>query len=139
MSALNKWFQSRPAATIERLKKINHAATSSSHIILALSYGVTDPHIRATNKMIVALLLGRHKAQKRGDSDSEARFEAKLQDIHDAINLVTGGTTGTVTGLSTTLAEGTDGDLDDRSAKHDERYQASNACKRPAMRPVRQH
>jgi hypothetical protein len=121
MSALNKWFQSRPAATIERLKKINLAATSSSHIILALSYGVTDPYIRATNKMIVSLLLGRHKAQKRGDSACEARFEAKLQDIHDAINLVTG------------MAEKT------KDGGHVAGQPAGNACKRPAMRPARQH
>jgi hypothetical protein len=111
MSALSLWFHSRPPATIERLKKINHAATSSAHIILALTYGLTDPHVRSTNKMIVALLLARHKAQKRGDIASEKRFEARLQDIHDAINQVTGTPAHT------------------SEAAHEA---AGNACKRPA-------
>lgn len=90
MTALKRWIATRPDASLERLKKINHAATSSAHIILALSYGLHDPHIRAINRMIVALLLSRHKAQKSGNSKVEARIEAKLQDIHEAINMVTG-------------------------------------------------
>jgi hypothetical protein len=90
MTALTRWVASRPEASIERLKKINHAATSSAHIILALSYGLHDPHIRAINRMIVALLLSRHKAQKCGNAKIEARVEAKLQDLHEAINSVTG-------------------------------------------------
>jgi len=90
MTGLTRWLNDRPPVTIERLKKINHAATSSAHIILTLSYGLTDPHIRAINKMIVALLLARHKAQKTGNETMEKRIEAKLQDVHAAINLVTG-------------------------------------------------
>jgi hypothetical protein len=89
MTSLEGWLKGRPAATIERLKKINHAATSSAHIILALSYGLTDTHIRAINRMIVGLLLARHKAQRNGNKVREERIEAKLQDLHDAINLVT--------------------------------------------------
>ncbi len=90
MTGIARWLEGRPIATIDRLKKINHAATSSAHIILALSYGLTDPHIRAINRMIVGLLLSRHKAQRSGNKAIEERIEAKLQDLHDAINLVTG-------------------------------------------------
>ncbi len=90
MTSLESWLKARPATTIERLKKINHAASSSAHIILALSYGLADPHIRAINRMIVGLLLARHKAQRNGNKAREERVEAKLQDLHDAINLVTG-------------------------------------------------
>lgn len=90
MTSLERWLKGRPATTIERLKKINHAASSSAHIILALSYGLADPHIRAINRMIVGLLLARHKAQRNGNKVREERIEAKLQDLHDAINLVTG-------------------------------------------------
>ena len=90
MTAIARWLGSRPLATIGRLKKINQAATSSAHIILALSYGLSDPHIRAINRMIVGLLLARHKAQRSGNKLIEERTEAKLQDLHEAINRITG-------------------------------------------------
>lgn len=92
MTAIACWLKACPAATIKRLKKINEAATSSAHIILALSYGLSDPHIRAINRMIVGLLLSRHKAQRSSNKLIEERIEAKLQDLHEAINLVTGST-----------------------------------------------
>lgn len=92
MTAIARWLEARPAATIKRLKKINEAATSSAHIILALSYGLSDPHIRAINRMIVGLLLSRHKAQRSNNKLIEERIEAKLQDLHEAINLATGST-----------------------------------------------
>ncbi|MBS2006195.1 MAG: hypothetical protein JST01_04100 [Cyanobacteria bacterium SZAS TMP-1] len=90
MTNLHRWLCDKPAATLDRLGRINRAATSSAHIILALSYGLTDPHIRAINKMIVALLLARHKAQRRGDTRKEQMIECKLQDLHEAINSATG-------------------------------------------------
>ena len=90
MTAIALWLETRPVATIGRLKKINQAATSSAHIILALSYGLRDVHIRAINRMIVGLLLSRHKAQRNGNKLIEERTEAKLQDLHEAINRVTG-------------------------------------------------
>ncbi|CAN5263040.1 hypothetical protein BH11CYA1_BH11CYA1_02190 [soil metagenome] len=110
MSGIARWLEERPVATIERLKKINHAATSSAHIILTLSYGLSDPHIRAINRMIVGLLLSRHHAQRSGNKLTEQRIEAKLQDFHEAINLVTG---------SRTSSHGSD---------------AGNACKRAVQR-----
>ncbi|MFA7338563.1 MAG: hypothetical protein WC028_17385 [Candidatus Obscuribacterales bacterium] len=90
MTGIARWLEARPPTTIQRLKKINQAATSSAHIILALSYGLSDPHIRAINRMIVGLLLARRKAQRSGNKLIEERTEAKLQDLHEAINLVTG-------------------------------------------------
>ncbi|MBP9809596.1 hypothetical protein KBF38_14955 [bacterium] len=90
MTAIARWLETRPLATIRRLRKINQAASSSAHIILALSYGLSDPHIRAINRMIVGLLLARHKAQRSSNKLIEERTEAKLQDLHEAINLVTG-------------------------------------------------
>ncbi len=90
MTGLARWIHERPPATIERLKKINQAATSSHHIILALSYAIHDPHIRAINKVIVAFLLSRHRAQRSGNFDKIERIECKLQEMHEAINAVTG-------------------------------------------------
>lgn len=90
MTGILNWFEQLPPPTIERLGKINEAATSSAHIVLALSYGLYDGHIRAVNRLIVGLLLARHKAQRCGDLLREQRIEAKLQDFHEAINIVTG-------------------------------------------------
>ena len=112
MTGIARWLEGRPPATVERLKRINHAATSSAHIILALSYGLSDPHIRAINRMIVGLLLSRHQAQRSGNKLTEERIEAKLQDIHEAINFVTG---------SSTPSHGSD---------------AGNACKRAVPRKL---
>lgn len=109
MTAIARWLETRPVATIGRLKKINQAATSSAHIILALSYGLSDPHIRAINRMIVGLLLARHKAQRSGNKLIEERTEAKLQDLHEAINRITG---------------------TPQANSHDHGIDAGNACKR---------
>ncbi|MDP3509658.1 MAG: hypothetical protein Q8T09_16930 [Candidatus Melainabacteria bacterium] len=116
MTAIARWLESRPAASIGRLKKINQAATSSAHIILALSYGLSDPHIRAINRMIVGLLLSRHKAQRSGNKLVEERTEAKLQDLHEAINRITGTT---------------------QANSHDPGIDAGNACKRAIPRQPR--
>lgn len=110
MSGLTQWLLNRPPATIEKLKRINRAATSSSHIILALSYGLQDPHIRGLNKMIVGLLLARHRARRHGNTRMERRIEEKLQDMHHAINFITG-------------------TVIDVCAKKD----LNNVCKRPAI------
>ena len=90
MPELEHWLKSMPPATIERLQKINEAASSSAHIILALSYGLSDPHIRRINRIIVDLMLSRHRAQRQGQKQLELRIESKLQDLHQAINFVTG-------------------------------------------------
>jgi hypothetical protein len=90
MNKLAVWLYTIPPASIEKLGRINGAATSSAHIILTLSYGLTDRYIGALNKMIIGLLLARHKARRQGDSSAEARFEAKLEALHEAIDLVTG-------------------------------------------------
>lgn len=90
LSAMGRWLAGFPEQSLQRLARINHAATSSAHIILALSYGMHDRHIGALNKMIIGLLLARHKARRRGDALAEARIETKLQDLHCVINAVTG-------------------------------------------------
>jgi hypothetical protein len=90
VSAVGNWLKGFPEPSLYRLARINLAATSSAHIILTLSYGMHDRHIGALNKMIVGLLLARHKARRRNDSMAEARIESKLQDLHVAINAVTG-------------------------------------------------
>jgi hypothetical protein len=87
---VGKWLRSFPDQSLHRLTRINLAATSSAHIILALSYGMHDRYIGALNKMIIGLLLARHKARRRGDTLAEARIENKLQDLHGAINDITG-------------------------------------------------
>jgi len=108
MTGLTKWLLERPPTTIERLKKINHAASSSAHIILALSYGLQDPNIGAVNKIIVTLLLARHRAQRCGNLATEQRIEGKLQDLHEAINYVT----------------------DTPEPSPETKYKAGNACKK---------
>lgn len=90
MTGIEKWLAGFPEPSIQRLTRINHAATSSAHIILALSYGIYDRKIGALNRMIVGLLLARHKARRRGDSLIESRIEATLQNLHGAINAITG-------------------------------------------------
>jgi hypothetical protein len=90
VSPVRNWLKGFPEPSLHRLARINLAATSSAHIILALSYGMHDRHIGALNKMIIGLLLARHKARRRSDSMAEARIENKLQDLHSAINSVTG-------------------------------------------------
>ncbi|MDR3616044.1 MAG: hypothetical protein P4L53_20975 [Candidatus Obscuribacterales bacterium] len=87
---MGKWLRSFPEPSLHRLTRINLAATSSAHIILALSYGMHDRYIGALNKMIVGLLLARHKARRRGDALAETRIENKLQDLHRVINDITG-------------------------------------------------
>lgn len=90
MNKLAVWLTTIPPASIERLGRINGAASSSAHIIMALSYGLTDRYIRSINQMIVGLLLARHKAQRKGDRQAEALYEARLEALHEAIDLVTG-------------------------------------------------
>lgn len=90
MTQLAVWITAWPTVSIERLGHVNHAATSASHVILALSYGLSDRHIRRLNKMIVGLLLSRMKAQRRGDVRLAERIESKLQDVHEAIDRATG-------------------------------------------------
>lgn len=84
------WLIGFPDLSRQRLKRINLAATSSAHIVLALSYGIFDPHIRALNRVITNFLLIRMKCERSGDTIRVARLETKLQELHEAIDLLTG-------------------------------------------------
>ena len=90
MTGVAKWIYGMPSISLHRLARINLAATSSAHIILALSYGIQDRYIGALNRMIVGLLLARHRARHRGDLAREERVERKLQELHAVINEITG-------------------------------------------------
>lgn len=90
MNKLAVWLSTIPQASIEKLGRINGASSSSAHIILTLSYGLTDRYIASINKMVVGLLLARHRARRQGDSKAEAIYEAKLEALHEAIDQVTG-------------------------------------------------
>ncbi|MBI1270688.1 hypothetical protein GC174_09665 [bacterium] len=84
------WLSGFPDLSRQRLKRINLAATSSAHIVLALSYGIFDPHIRALNRVITNFLLIRMKCERAGDNLRTARLETKLHELHEAIDFFTG-------------------------------------------------
>lgn len=84
------WLAGFPDLSRQRLKRINLAATSSAHIVLALSYGIFDPNIRALNRMITNFLLIRLRCERTGDTTRVTRLEVKLQELHEAIDLLTG-------------------------------------------------
>ncbi|MBY0548531.1 MAG: hypothetical protein K2W95_14775 [Candidatus Obscuribacterales bacterium] len=79
-----------PEPTIERLRKINEAATSSRHVIMALGFGAIDPHIGKLNHLIVKLLVRRLRAERVGDKAVIDCIENKLKELHGAIDDVTG-------------------------------------------------
>ncbi|MGD9682498.1 MAG: hypothetical protein AB7W16_15030 [Candidatus Obscuribacterales bacterium] len=87
---LCRWMAAFPPESRERLRRINLAATSSNHVVLAVTYGLFDPSIRALNRMITNLLLLRMRLERRGDRRRAERVERKLSELHTAINLITG-------------------------------------------------
>lgn len=89
-SGFYRWLCGFPVESKNRLKKINSSATSSRHIILTLSFGLIDPNIRALNRMITHFMLLRMKCEKRGDCARVQRMESKLEELHLAIDTITG-------------------------------------------------
>lgn len=87
---IRSWLRSLPSETVARLNAINNSATSSHHIILALSYGMCDSNIWKLNRMIIGLLLSRLKAEQRADTLRIERINAKLNELHHAIDDLTG-------------------------------------------------
>lgn len=87
---LCRWMAAFPPESRERLRRINLAATSSNHVVLAVTYGLFDPCIRSLNRMITSLLLLRMRLERRGDRCRVERVERKLSELHTAINLITG-------------------------------------------------
>ena len=84
------WINRFPIDSLNRLKKINAAATSSGHIVLTLSFGLIDPNIRALNRIITAFMLLRLKCEREGDQLRIQRMETKLEELHSAIDTITG-------------------------------------------------
>lgn len=87
---LCRWMATFPPESRERLRRINLAATSSNHVVLAVAYGLFDPSIRAINRMITNLLLLRMRLERIGDCLRAERVERKLTELHTAIDLITG-------------------------------------------------
>lgn len=83
---LSRWLSSFSPLALERLTRINQASSTSRHIILALTYGIADREIRQVNRMIIGLMLCRHKAVRRGDAAMEAAIEIRLKALHRAVN-----------------------------------------------------
>lgn len=84
------WLSAFPGASIEKLRRINQASTTSRHIILAITYGLTDRHLASVNKLIIGLMVARHKACRVHDQRLEERIEANLKALHRAINALVG-------------------------------------------------
>ncbi|MBX9722400.1 MAG: hypothetical protein K2X81_13455 [Candidatus Obscuribacterales bacterium] len=78
-----------PEESIKRLRAINKSTSSARHVILTLTYGLYDPNIGQLNRMIVALLLRRMKAERAGESALVARINDFMKLMHEAIDNVT--------------------------------------------------
>ncbi len=89
-ASLFSWLSAFPGASIEKLRRINQASTSSRHIILAITYGLTDRHLASVNKLIIGLMVARHKAGRMHDQRLEGRIEVNLKALHRAINALVG-------------------------------------------------
>ena len=87
---IHGWLSTFPTSSLERLKRVNESTSSSSHILLTMSYGLIDSNIRALNRMIIQLLLCRMRAEKSRDESRLKRLEANLEDLHTAIDHITG-------------------------------------------------
>lgn len=87
---LFNWLSAFPEASREKLKRINQASTTSRHIILAITYGLTDRHLASVNRLIIGLMVARHKACRRNDQDLVERVEANLKALHRAVNTLVG-------------------------------------------------
>lgn len=87
---LTHWIGGFSPQSLERLRRINQSTSGPGHIILALTYALSDQSIRAVNRLIIGLMVARHKAVRRGCTRTEARIEGKLKELHQAINHIVG-------------------------------------------------
>lgn len=87
---LTHWIGGFSAQSLERLRRINQSTSGPGHIILALTYALSDQSIRAVNRLIIGLMVARHKAVRRGCTRTEAKIEDKLKELHQAINRIVG-------------------------------------------------
>ncbi|MBX9685330.1 MAG: hypothetical protein K2X27_01435 [Candidatus Obscuribacterales bacterium] len=89
-SAIQEWLLELPEDSLHRLRLINMNTRSSRHVILSLTYGLYDPHIRRLNRMITSLLIARLRAERQGKARLVARINSLMEDMHMAIDQVTG-------------------------------------------------
>jgi hypothetical protein len=87
---LKTWLMDLPADSLKRLKAINASTGSSRHIILSLTYGIYDSHIRKLNGMITGLLIARLRAERAGNSNLVHRINRFMHNVHEAVDLATG-------------------------------------------------
>lgn len=85
-----QWLMSLPEDSQKRLRVINQNTASSKHVILSLTFGLYDGHIRKLNRMITSLLIARLKAERYGNSLLVARINNFMEDMHEAIDQATG-------------------------------------------------
>lgn len=87
---MQDWLNTLPDDSLRRLKTINSSAGSSTHVVLAIAFGLYDKNIRKINRMITTLLLARMKAQRNGNTQLLLRINAFMEQMHLAIDQATG-------------------------------------------------
>ncbi|HEY9716456.1 MAG TPA: hypothetical protein V6C69_03225 [Trichormus sp.] len=90
LGSFHKWLIELPEESLHRLRLINMSTRSSRHVILSLTFGIYDCHIRKVNRMITHLLIARLKAERAGRLRLVARINQFMQTVHEAIDLATG-------------------------------------------------
>lgn len=89
-TGLYAWLAAMGPESTERLRIINANSNSSKHVIIALTFGLYDANIRRLNRIITHLLVARLKAERRGDAKHVARINELMEEMHVAIDRVTG-------------------------------------------------
>lgn len=89
-TSVQLWLMSIPQDSLDRLRVINSSTGSSRHIILSLTFGLYDAHIRKLNRMITSLLIARLKAERAGKLRLVARINNFMEEIHTAVDQATG-------------------------------------------------
>lgn len=90
VAGLHAWLLAMPPESLQRLRVINANTASSKHIIQALAFGLIDGNIRRLNRMITHLLLTRMRAERQGKTQTIARINELMEDMHEIIDCVTG-------------------------------------------------
>lgn len=83
------WIESMPPESTRRLAIINNSTNSARHIVIALSYGLYDRHIRKLNQIITSLLVLRMKAERENKTRTVERLNKFMDEIHLAIDIAT--------------------------------------------------
>ncbi len=88
--SLYAWMSGFSSETLERLRRINQASSTSRHIVAAISYGFVDRDLYRVNRLIIGLMLRRHKAERQGDVATIEKIELRLKELHRVINALVG-------------------------------------------------